>query len=494
MSNYKFGPLESTGIFGDLSMRQLVAAAVGFIASLIALTQLGSGRSLMVALVIAGVTFAFVTMPVLGRPAVDWTDIAIRFGIRRFLGRLRYESQAMNYGHIGEIDGEAELETDLPPAIESIEILGAMLNGHEVGVAYDADWGAYTASIAVTADSFALLDDEEQQAKLQGWAAVLADLARDDCPVSRIQWIETTLPANQDELREYLVQNVDTELGPNDPNVMSYVKLLSGAASVQQEHELLLVLRLDMKKRSVRKMASRLGKHHDGYCALLMREMEHFITALGQADVRVVGPLRPRTLARVVRGHFNPYAVTDQMKTGVAPQSMGPIYAEEDWDTYECEGVLHTTYWVVNFPRIGVGPTFLSPLLLNTSVLRTVSMTVEPVPHIKAMRDVQSAATSEEASADARESRGFRTSASKRRVYQGIMEREQELASGHAEVRFSAFVTVSGRTREELDAACAEIEHAASQSHLELRRLLGEQGTAISYTMPLCRGLKSGLV
>lgn len=494
MSNYKFGPLESTGIFGDLSFRQLVAAAIGFIGSLIALTQLGSGSAIIVGVAIAGVTFAFVTMPVMGRPCVDWTDLAIRFVWRRMTGGLSYQSQAMSYGHVGELGGSAELENDLPRSIDSIEILGATLSGHEVGVAYDADWGAYTTAIAVTAESFALLDEEEQQSKLAGWASVLADLARDDCPVSRIQWIESTLPANQDEMRDYLVNNVDEELGAHNPNVLSYVKLLSGAASVQQEHELLLVLRLDMKNRRVRKMAARLGKHHDGYCALLMRELTHFITALGQADVRVVGPLRPRSLARVIRGHFNPYAVTDQMKTGVSPQAIGPVYAEEEWDIYKCEGVLHKTYWVVNFPRIGVGPTFLSPLLLNTSVLRTVSMTIEPVPHIRAMRDVQAAATSEEASAGARESRGFRTSAAKRRTYQGILDREAELASGHAEVRFSAFVSVCGRTRDELDAACAEIEHAASQSHLELRALLGEQATSLSYTMPLCRGLKSGLI
>lgn len=486
--------MEASGIFGDFSIKQTIGAALGLVLALIALSSLQGGSALLASMLIGALTFAFVTVPVMGRPCVDWTDIFLQFSFRRTFGRLRYESQAMHHGHVGKLTGSCELVTDLPPCIDSVEILGATLGGHEVGVAFDSAVGAYTASISVTAESFALLDEHEQEQKLQGWAAVMSDLARDDCPITRIQWIEQTLPANQDEIRDYYLANMDPELGLDNKNTMSYIRLLANAAAAQQEHELLLVLRLDVTNRQVRKMAKRLGKRHDGYCALLMREMHHFITALTQADVRVVGPLRPTSLARVIRGTYNPFAVSDAMHSGVSPQAMGPVYAEEAWDVIEAEGVLHTTYWVSNYPRIPVGPTFLSPLLLNTTSTRTISMTVEPVPHVKAMRDVEQAATSEEGAGDARAKYGFRTGAKKRRSYQAIAEREEELAAGHAEVRFAAFVTVCGRTLEELDSACAEIEHAASQSHLELRRLVGEQATSLSYTMPLARGLKSGLI
>ncbi len=51
------------------------------------------------------------------------------------------------------------------------------------------------------------------------------------------------------------------------------------------------------------------------------------------------------------------------------------------------------------------------------------------------------------------------------------MRREAELSRGHAELRFAGFVTVSARDEEELELACERVEHAATQAHLELRRI-----------------------
>lgn len=493
MSSYKFAPLQSTGIFGGISTRQIVAIGFFLVIGYAAMRSLDSGLGLLAALMIAGIGFAATTMPVSGRPLVEWSDIGVRFLLRRISGRDYYSSAAPLIGHVGQLGENPEAPLDLPDAIADIEVLGAKLKGHEVGVAFDSSCGAYTATLAVTANDFALLDAQQQEVKLAAWSAVLSDLAREDSPICRLQWVEQTLPANQDELKDYLVEALDDQLSFEDPAVMSYVKLLSGAADVQQQHELLLTLRLETVNRKVRKMASRLGKGHEGYCALLLREIENFGRSLAQADVRVLGVLQPRTLARVIRCAYNPFESREQVENGVDPSSIGPMDAHEGWEIYRAEGALHVTYWIAEWPRVAVGPTFLSPLLLNTGATRAIGVTIEPVPLLKAMKDVQAAATSEEASAEVRESKGYRTGAAKRKAYESILEREAELASGHAEVRFAGFVTVTGRDLEELRAACAEVEHAASQSHLDLRRLSGEQETALTYTMPLARGLKTGL-
>jgi hypothetical protein len=71
-----------------------------------------------------------------------------------------------------------------------------------------------------------------------------------------------------------------------------------------------------------------------------------------------------------------------------------------------------------------------------------------------------------------------------------VLRRESELADGHAEFRFSGYVTVGGATEAELDVACAEIEQAARQANLELRRLFGQQAEAFTWTLPLGRGLR----
>jgi hypothetical protein len=71
-----------------------------------------------------------------------------------------------------------------------------------------------------------------------------------------------------------------------------------------------------------------------------------------------------------------------------------------------------------------------------------------------------------------------------------VSRREQELADGHADVRFSGYITVTADNPEALAEACGEVEHAAGQSRLELQRCDGEQELTFSYTLPMGRGLK----
>jgi hypothetical protein len=69
------------------------------------------------------------------------------------------------------------------------------------------------------------------------------------------------------------------------------------------------------------------------------------------------------------------------------------------------------------------------------------------------------------------------------------MRRESELAEGHAEYRFSGYVTVTAGDRESLEAACVETQPAAHGARLELQRLYGRQAEAYTWTLPLARGL-----
>ena len=112
-----------------------------------------------------------------------------------------------------------------------------------------------------------------------------------------------------------------------------------------------------------------------------------------------------------------------------------------------------------------------------------------PVGPARAAREVEAARTADLADEELRRRAGFVTTARRRREAEGVVRREAELADGHAEYRFSGYVTVSAPDRAGLDAACAEVEQAASQAHLELRRLYGQQEEAFTWTLPLARGL-----
>ena len=83
----------------------------------------------------------------------------------------------------------------------------------------------------------------------------------------------------------------------------------------------------------------------------------------------------------------------------------------------------------------------------------------------------------------------YRREVGRRREADGVVRREAELADGHAEFRFSGYVTVTAPDRAALETACVETEQAAQTAHLELRRLYGRQAEAYTWTLPLARGL-----
>ena len=166
-----------------------------------------------------------------------------------------------------------------------------------------------------------------------------------------------------------------------------------------------------------------------------------------------------------------------------------PLAADEGWSSYRTDGAWHVTYWVAEWPRVEVGADFLAPLLLSPGCRRAAAVTMGPVGPAQAARQVESARTADLADEELRRRAGFVTTARRRREADGVVRREAELADGHAEYRFSGYLTVSAADPTALDTACAEVEQAASQAHLELRRLYGQQEESFTWTLPLARGL-----
>ena len=127
---------------------------------------------------------------------------------------------------------------------------------------------------------------------------------------------------------------------------------------------------------------------------------------------------------------------------------------------------------------------------MQTNVLRAVTTVMEPIAPSVAIRKVEAARTTDIADEQTRARTGFITTARKRLQQDATLRREEELADGHAEFRFAAYVTVSAPDPDELERSCAEVEHAAQQSRLELVRLYGQQAEGFTFTLPLARGLR----
>ncbi len=496
---YRFGPLERRGLVGSLRPVQVFVIASSLVGGVILMRTLpGYGVIFSLTLVLAALAFCF--WPIAGRTAGEWLPVWGGFATRRTRGRHRHLSASPQAGVSVDGDGHVEAVVTLPAPVAGLELLAAPLRGDAVGVVKNRRARTYTAVLAVKVTSFGLLDRSEQEARQAAWGGVLASLAREGSPVSRVQWVERTVPADGDEIGRYLGDSWDRGTVPLASLAMqSYLDLVDSAPAVTKDHELFVSLQIDAK-RAWRQIKRAGGKHgaDAGACSVLFRELEALGERLGAAEVRVVGALRPGMLARAIRVAFDPWsrpglarlAMADAERDGIDEGAAWPVATEVSWGAYRSDGAVHATYWIAGWPRTDVGAAFLSPLLLQAQVVRAVGVTIEPISPLRAIREVESSRTSDLADEELRGRMGFIETARRRRMAEATTRREEELADGHAAVRFAGYVTVSARSFEELEGHCSEVEHAAQMARLELLRLYGQQEQGFTYTLPLGRGLR----
>jgi hypothetical protein len=268
----------------------------------------------------------------------------------------------------------------------------------------------------------------------------------------------------------------------------SYLELISSTARVTQEHEILLAIQVDAQR----------VRGADSATRALVEQTERVAQGLEAAEVTVLGALSPGQLARALRTAFDPYAraelsaldACDPDRDGLAEVNAWPLGARESWEHYQADGALHATYWIGAWPRVEVSPMFMDSLLGHSGVVRTVSVTFEPLASDRSTREVEAAITRDRADRELRARFGQSETARQRQAADATRRREAELAAGHSEVRLSGFVTVTGRDPDDLRRACAEVIEQAARARLELHRLYGQQADAFTFTLPLCRGLR----
>ena len=493
---YRFGPLERRGVVGPLRIGQVLLLACAATGALACVYLIKGWPGMVLALILLGAGAVAISLPFEGRTAEEWAPVALRWALRRGEERGGYRSRSPFGGHRSAGDGSLEPSPSLPKALGGIEMLEVPYAGGTVGVIRDRAAGTYTAAIAVRAGAFGLSDASEQERKLDAWGSVLAGLARDGSPVSRLQWIERTLPAPGDDLAAYLQAERDRSVPLDSEVVASYIELVETAAPAATEHQILIALQVSEAKAG--RELKRFGGGVEAACDLLLREAESLAEGLSLAEVTVVGLLRPRRYAEAIRDAFDPFgrqarsraALADGGREGVAPELIGPLADETSWTHYRSDSAYHRAYWIASWPRADVGPSFLVPLLMQTTALRTVSVTIEPVPQSIALRRAEAARTAEVAEEIQRERRGFLTTAQNRRRQQAASRREEELADGHAEVRVAGFLVAHAASIDALEHASPEVVHAAQIARLELQPLFGEQAAGFCNALPICWGLR----
>ena len=448
-TRYRFGPRERGGGLAGWRAGQIVTVAVGLLFGVLVLRWEPNAVGVAAAIGILVLYGALATVPVSGRTGDEWLPVAVCWGARR-AGR----------------DGARRMGT-----LRGVRLLRA--GWHDMGVVHDHGARTLTAALSLRGRGFALLGADEQDRRVGAWASVLTSFAREGSPVHRVQWVAASFPDDGQGVRSYAT----TEAVPGAASACtaSYEALLSDMDSRTCAHDVVLAVQV------------RLNKSVEVGCATLAREVGSLVRLLTDADVEVESLLTADDLAHQLLRTYETHAPSGG--DGPAPVDPWPMAMEESWRAVRVDGMVHATFWVAEWPRVEVRSDFLAPLLLG-SARSAFSLVMEPLGPDTAVRKVEASRTADLADAELRRRGGFVSTARHARESEVLARREAELAEGHASFRYSGYVTISAPSEEELAAACEVVQHAAGQSRLALRRLYGDQASAYTCTLPLCRGLR----
>lgn len=472
---YSFGRRDRGGLLIGLRAGQLLFLGLGFAAVLVGLLTAGThGGMLGMAMLTAGAVVAL--LPVQGRPVVDWIGPLVNHANARFYGQRCY------LGGPHALRRRKHAGIDLPGLGEQLKVYEAHTLG-EGPIAALRVGDRWTVVLHVRGANYVLADRATQERRIADWGAVLAQCGQEGSRISRLQWLERTVPDNGHNLEQWWHDHGDA----TTPYAATYADLIDQAGPSATRHDAYVAVSIDAHR--LRRSIRQAGGGREGATQVLLAEIGWIRQALDRADIRVLDVLDVPAVAALVRSQYDPSHESDTPPT---PAAAGPMAAEPHWDHYRTDSGLHAVYWIAEWPAVPVEAAWIYPLISLGGLRRTVSLTTEPIAPSRSMRDLRSQRVAKRADEAQRRRIGQVETAQDDEEYSALERREQELVHGHTEYRFTGWITVTATDRDQLEAACSVVEQAAVRSALELRRVYGEVDQAFRCGgLPLTLGVTS---
>lgn len=449
-STVRFGRLEQRGLLLGLSTAQIALAGSGVAIAVMAEFTAGAAGLLVSSPVWIGLV-TLGTARIAGRRLVEWLPVTSMWAVRRSLGRTRQLRAPIRATDLLGLPG-------LPRSV-------TLTTSPDTGAALirDARDSTVTAVLAVRGRGFLLEESGSQDHRVSTWGRVLAMLGqRRD--IDRLQILHTQAPAHAVVARRWWADHViDHAALP----ARLVAELLADAEDTTSQLHCWIAVALRAPRRS-----STGGDVESSLTALA--------DALRAADLEVGGWVTYRDLHRLLHRTYDPdgRCLDGDARSAAAHDGFAPMGVQESWSHLRTDSAFHSVYWISEWPRADVPPSFLQPLLLAPGAARSFSLLLEPLPVSEAMRDIRRAKVELAADSSQRYRIGRVEDESARAEADDVARRERELLAGHGDLRFTGLVTVTASTLEGLAEACRATEAAAARSMCELRLLVGQQAAA----------------
>src|ERR1035437_5755814 len=469
----RFGRRPTRGLILGFSTPRVVALATAGSIAIAGLVSAG-GFGFIVAGILWGPLAASALVRVAGRPAVEWAGTAAHFEARKLTGQLEYHSQhpvrPRPAGTLALVGDAARLRVYNDPVTGA-----AMID--------DPPRHTLTSVVGVSHPAFVLLDPDERNQRVSRWGRLYAALAQSGT-CAALQVLEATLPDPATGQAEWYAAN-----GVHDGSWadVEYRQLLDQARLAAGTHRTTISLSLDMK--AANRAIKAAGRGMVGAATVLRGDMASLVDSLRSADLRAGEWLCESELAAIIRSAYDPTTQLDALHDpGANLAHAGPLAVSEHWEYLRHDSAFSAVLWISEWPRIDVPPDFLHHLIFAPDVRRTLSMVARPLPTDDALRQIRKEKTEAVAAAAQKAKVGQIADIPDAQEYADLQARERSVVSGHTDVEFSGFVTVTAPTMETLEAARSLVTRAASQAACEVRPLYGRQlqGFVLA-TLPLAQ-------
>ncbi|MFF3244281.1 SCO6880 family protein [Streptomyces sp. NPDC002870] len=496
-STYGGWQSEKSGFMGRLSGPGFALVAAASVSALIPI-NLGSWSAALVCIPVSLLLLVLALGRVMGLSADEWIVLAVRHQIAVSKKRNLFFSGA--FAPASTKTGEQPM--DLPGTLARLRILEAPDGlGGQLGVVHDPVTGHYTAVARVTFPGLALVDTDQQTARVNAWAGLLRSFCTEDSPIVRIAVHQRCLPDDGAALRSWTGRHVTPDAPAAAVTALAEVMEGAGPAATSRETYLAVTLSAARAKLAIKGA----GGGQVGAAAVLVRETTAMLGSLSTASLQVVEWLSPRGVAATVRSAYDPDAQMELatraaaaeeegwsgLVPGVDPALAGPAAAESGWGTYRHDGAWTVTYQVRIWPQSEVYATVLQPLLRpRRNARRSMSLVYEPIGPRRARQELAREKAKRSSARHLRAKTGRDESEDERR--EALIARTQDAAraAGQGVVRMTALLAVTVTDVAELETACAEIQADAAASGLELRRMWGAQDVGFAASaLPLGQGL-----
>lgn len=479
---YRFDPADTAGVFLGLSLIQCGLVGGGLVLSVSALTH-GVPLALAAAPLLVGTATSFARLG--GYAAWEWVPLFVGWLWMRVGRGQRWFARVPL---VPDSDGSPTL---LPPCLRDLSIIDVPWRGRQrLGAVRDGGRHSLTAAVRVAGPQFVVQSRQDQERLLAGWGDVLNQFAVERGAVTHLAWSDLAAPSGLEDHRAWL-STVDAG-GPDPAAEASYQQLLAGAAGTATAHEVIVTITVSRDRLRQRHRGVAVDPE-DQLARVLASSVEALLRGARTAGLTAGDPLTAAEIQRVLRTRIDPLATRPRVVSGrlverlglVTAANAGPMALAATWRHLQVDGAFHRTYQVTGWPRLPVAPAWLEPFLAGSGVTRTMTVVFCPVSAYHSRRKIERDLVKLESDAATKEDKGRRIDARHRRATQSLLDREQELVAGFAEMGYAALVSVCATSEDQLEEHAEIVEQLAREAGMELRCLDGRQDLAWAAALPL---------